>query len=94
MKAKKIISLVLAVLTLVSSLSVAAFAKESAVESGEAFYEYYENTYASQQARVDKMTLEFENDNFRMYFDKSSGEFAIQNKKTLEYTFSNWSGCY
>ena len=89
MKAKKIISLVLAVLTLVSSLSVAAFAKESAVESGEAFYEYYENTYASQQARVDKMTLEFENDNFRMYFDKSSGEFAIQNKKTLEYTFSN-----
>ena len=89
MKAKKLICILLAVLTLVSSVSVAAFAAESAVESGEDFYEYYTNTYSTQKAKVDTMTKMFENDSFKMYFDKKSGEFAIENKATGEYVFSN-----
>ena len=89
MKAKKLICILLAVLTIISSSSVAAFAAESAVESGEDFYEYYTQTFASQKARVDAMTKMFENDSFSMYFDKKSGEFAIENKVTGEYVFSN-----
>ena len=89
MKAKKLICILLAVLTIISSASVAVFAAESAVESGEDFYEYYTNTYATQKARVDAMTLMFENDSFKMYFDKRSGEFAVENKATGEYVFSN-----
>ena len=89
MKAKKLICVLLAVLTIVSSVSVAAFAAESAVESGEDFYEYYTQTFASQKARVDAMTKMYENDSFEMYFDKKSGEFAILKKETGEYVFSN-----
>ena len=89
MKAKKLICILLAVLTIISSASVAVLAGESAVESGEDFYEYYTQTFSTQKARVDAMTLMFENDSFKMYFDKRSGEFAIENKATGEYVFSN-----
>lgn len=74
---------------LVSSLSVTAFAKETAINNGEPFYEYYTDEYASQQERVNAMTAVYENDSYRMYMDTVSGEFALLNLKTNEYTFSN-----
>ena len=89
MKAKKLISIALAALMLISSLTVSAFAIESAVDPDDDFYVYYTNTYATQQAKVDTMTKMYENDVFEMYFDTDSGEFALKNKKTGEYTFSN-----
>jgi len=89
MKAKKLISIALAALMLISSLTVSAFALESAVDSEDDFYHYYTDTYAAQQAKVDTMTKMYENDVFEMYFDTDSGEFALKNKKTAEYTFSN-----
>lgn len=99
---KKLLCIILASLMLIFSVSVTAFAKESDVPATDDFYNYYSKTYSSEKARIDAMTLAYEDDNFAMYLDnmtgetdelglplKSSGEFAILNKKTGEYTFSN-----
>ena len=89
MKIKKLLSIVLAALMLISSLTVTALAAESAIDSEHEFYHYYSDTYTTQQKKVDTMTKMYENDTFEMYFDTDSGEFALKNKKTGEYTFSN-----
>ncbi|MBQ0125411.1 MAG: hypothetical protein KBS59_03700 [Clostridiales bacterium] len=89
MNTKKILTVFLAVLMLVSSLSVGVYAKESAVESTDEFYTYYTDEYTSQKARADAMKLEYSNDTFNMYMDEKTGEFALENKKTGEYIFSN-----
>lgn len=89
MKKIRIISIILAVLMLLSSLTIVVSAKESELESTDEFYKYYSDTYATQKARVDAMELMYSNDSFKMYFDKSTAEFAIENIKTGEYTFSN-----
>lgn len=90
MKTKKILSIVLSVLFIITSLSVVAFAKEEEVQSDDdTYYKYYTATYATQKAKVNTMTLEYENDNYAMYIDRTSGEFAIMDKVTGEYTFSN-----
>ena len=89
MKIKKLLSIVLAALMLISSLTVTALAAESAIDSEHEFYHYYSDTYTTQQKKVDTMTKMYENDTFEMYFDTDSGEFAPKNKKTGEYTFSN-----
>ena len=86
---KKIISILIAVIMLAFSFSVVVSAEDTIDDNDEEYIGYYKTTYSSQKARVDTMTLEVENDYFALYFDRKSGEFALMNKKTGEYTFSN-----
>ncbi|MCQ2435605.1 MAG: DUF5696 domain-containing protein [Clostridia bacterium] len=87
---KKLLSIILAVMFIVSAFSLTVSAKESAAEStDEVFYKYYTTEYKTQQSKVDTMTKMFSNDEYEMYFDTKSGEFAIKTLATGEYVFSN-----
>ena len=82
MKKIRILSAVLAILLAFSAISLPVFGAD---------IEDYPSTedWESQQLKVSEMTCMYEDDNWRMYFDQKSAEFALQNKKTGEYTFSN-----
>ena len=82
MKKIRILSAVLAILLAFSAISLPVFGAD---------IENYPSTedWKSQQLKVAEMTCMYEDDNWRMYFDQKSAEFALQNKKTGEYTFSN-----
>ena len=82
MKKIRILSAVLAILLAFSAISLPVFGAD---------IENYPSTedWESQQLKVAEMTCMYEDDNWRMYFDEKSAEFALQNKKTGEYTFSN-----
>jgi len=82
MKKIRILSAVLAILLAFSAIGLPVFGAD---------IENYPSTddWESQQLKVNEMTCMYEDDNWRMYFDEKSAEFALQNKKTGEYTFSN-----
>ena len=82
MKKIRILSAVLAILLAFSAISLPVFGAD---------IENYPSTddWESQQLKIDEMTCMYEDDNWRMYLDQKSAEFALQNKKTGEYTFSN-----
>lgn len=82
MKKIRILSAVLAILLAFSAISLPVFGAD---------IDKYPSTedWESQQLKVAEMTCMYEDDNWRMYFDQKSAEFALQNKKTGEYTFSN-----
>lgn len=85
MKKIRIISALLAVIMLITALSSTVFAADVVIE------DYYKTQYTAEKAKVDTMKLVYDSDEYgyQMYFDELSGEFAIRNKKTGEYTFSN-----
>lgn len=86
MKIKKLISAVLASLMLAASFGFCVSAADIV-----AIEDYPATEYTTQQAKVDTMTMMYEDEDagLQMYFDTQSGEFAIKNVKTGEYTFSN-----
>ena len=86
MKMKRIAALFLAALMIIPVFCVSARAADEVdIEN------YYSKEYTSQQAKVDTMELMYKSEGYgyAMYFDRKSGEFALQNLKTGEYTFSN-----
>ena len=86
MKMKRIAALFLAALMIIPVFCVSARAADEVdIEN------YYSKEYTSQQAKVDTMELMYKSEEYgyAMYFDRKSGEFALQNLKTGEYTFSN-----
>ena len=82
MKKIRILSAVLAILLAFSAIGLPVFGAD---------IENYPSTddWESQQLKVNEMTCMYEDSNWRMYIDQKSAEFALQNKKTGEYTFSN-----
>lgn len=86
MKMKRIAALFLAALMIIPVFCVSARAADE-VEIDN----YYSTEYTSQQAKVDTMELMYTSEEYgyAMYFDRKSGEFALKNLKTGEYTFSN-----
>ena len=82
MKKIRILSAILAILLAFSAISLPVFGAD---------IEDYPSTddWESQQLKVSEMTCMYEDANWRMYFDQKSAEFALQNKKTGEYVFSN-----
>ena len=82
MKKIRILSAVLAILLAFSTIGLPVFGAD---------IENYPSTedWESQQLKVNEMTCMYEDSNWRMYIDQKSAEFALQNKKTGEYTFSN-----
>lgn len=82
MKKIRILSAVLAILLAFSAISLPVFGAD---------IEDYPSTddWESQRLKIAEMTCMYEDDNWRMYLDQKSAEFALQNKKTGEYTFSN-----
>ena len=87
---KKLICFILAVLMLVSVLCIDIGAIDMK-DNGIKIENYISTEYSEQQARVDNMTLVYTSDKYgyAMYMDSKSGEFALKNLKTGEYTFSN-----
>lgn len=87
MKINKLISVLLAAIMALSVFTVAVSAAADPVD----IENYVTTTYDAQQKKVDTMTLMYESVEYgyAMYFDKQSGEFALKNTKTGEYTFSN-----
>ncbi|MBQ7309805.1 MAG: hypothetical protein IJW87_06465 [Clostridia bacterium] len=83
MRKIRIISAILAILLAFSAVSLPVFAAVDIVD-----YPTFDD-YTSQQLKVASMEVMYEDDNWQMYVDKQSAEFAIKNKKTGEYTFSN-----
>ncbi len=83
MRKIRIISAILAILLAFSAMSLPVFAAVDIVD-----YPSFDD-YIAQQLKVDTMEVLYEDDNWQMYFDKQSAEFALKNKKTGEYTFSN-----
>lgn len=85
MKKIKFISALLAVIMLITALGAPVFAADLVID------DYYKTVYESEKAKVDTMKLVYNSDEYgyQMYFDELSGEFAIRDKKTGEYTFSN-----
>ncbi len=90
MKKIRILSAILAILLAFSAVSLPVFAADE-VTSGVDITTYPTVSYTSQEAKVATMTLMYESkeDGYALYFDKASGEFALKNTKTGEYTFSN-----
>ena len=88
MKKFRLISAVLAILLAVSAVSLPVFADDTTTLD---ITTYPTTEYLSQQAKVDTMTLLYEDADagYAMYFDLQSGEFALENLKTGEYLFSN-----
>lgn len=86
MKKFRIISAILAILLAFSAVSLPVFAADPADITA-----YPTTEYASMQAKLDTMTLGYEDRDagFAMYIDRQSGEFALLNLKTGEYVFSN-----
>ncbi len=82
MKKIRILSAVLAILLAFSTIGLPVFGAD---------IEDYPMTdeWESQQLKIDSMTRMYEDDNWEMYIDEKSAEFALKNKKTGEYTFSN-----
>lgn len=89
MKKFRIVSAVLAILLALSAVSLPVFADDTTTTIDISTYPTTE--YLSQKAKVDTMTLMYEDPDagYAMYVDKQSGEFALQNLKTGEYLFSN-----
>lgn len=83
MKKIRIFSALLAILLAFSAMSLPVFAAVDIID-----YPTHDD-YIAQQLKVDSMTLMYEDANWQMYFDQQSAEFALKNKKTGEYTFSN-----
>lgn len=82
MKKIRILSAVLAILLAFSTIGLPVFGAD---------IEDYPMTdeWESQQLKIDSMTRMYQDDNWEMYIDEKSAEFALKNKKTGEYTFSN-----
>ena len=82
MKKIRIISAVLAILLAFSAMGLPVFAAD-VVD--------YPSTedWTSQQLKVAEMEMLYSDENWQMYFDTKSAEFALYNVKTGEYTFSN-----
>lgn len=87
MKTKRFISILLAVLFVMSALCLPVLAADDPVD----IVDYPTTAYTEQKAKVDTMELMYTSDEYgyKMYFDRLSGEFALLNTKTGEYTFSN-----
>ena len=83
MRKIRIISAILAILLAFSAMSLPVFAAVDIID-----YPTFDD-YTAQQLKVDSMTLKYEDANWQLYFDEQSAEFALKNKKTGEYTFSN-----
>ena len=88
MKKIRLISAVLAIFLALSAVSLPVFADDTTTLD---ITTYPTTEYLSQQAKVDTMTLMYEDTEagYAMYFDTQSGEFALENLKTGEYLFSN-----
>jgi len=82
MKKIRILSAVLAILLAFSAIGLPVFAADIVD---------YPSTedWTSQQLKVAEMEEWYSDENWKMYFDTKSGEFALYNVKTGEYTFSN-----
>lgn len=87
---KRIVSLIIVALMLISVFSVQISALDL-VDNNIDIDAYISTDYTTQQSRVDKMNLVYTTTEYgySMYLDSKSGEFAIKNLKTGEYTFSN-----
>ena len=85
MKKIRILSAILAILLAFSAMSLPVFAD---IEYDIAKYPTHDD-YIAQQLKVDSMILMYEDENWQMYIDERSAEFALKNKATGEYTFSN-----
>ncbi len=86
MKKIRIISAVLAILLAFSAVSLPVFAADPVDIA-----EYPTTEYESMYEKLSTMTKMFVSDEYgyAMYFDTQSGEFALENTKTGELTFSN-----
>ena len=89
MKKIRILSAILAILLAFSAVSLPVFAAD--VTSGVDITTYPTTEYDSQSEKLATMTLLYESkeDGYALYFDTQSGEFALKNLKSGEYTFSN-----
>ena len=85
MKKIRILSAILAILLAFSAISLPVFAGPA---NGVVDYPSYED-WTSQALRVADMTEMYADENWKLYFDLQSAEFALYNVKTGEYTFSN-----
>ena len=85
MRKIRIISALLAILLAFSAMSLPVLAD---IEYNIVNYPTHDD-YTAYQLKVDSMTLMYEDADWQMYFDERSAEFALKNKKTGEYTFSN-----
>ena len=85
MKKIRILSAILAILLAFSAISLPVFAGPA---NGVIDYPSYED-WTSQVLRVADMTEMYADENWKLYFDTQSAEFALYNVKTGEYTFSN-----
>ena len=85
MKKTRILSAILAILLAFSAISLPVFAGPA---NGVVDYPSYED-WTSQSLRVADMTEMYSDENWKLYFDTQSAEFALLNVKTGEYTFSN-----
>ena len=89
MKKIRILSAILAILLAFSAVSLPVFAAD--VTSGVDITTYPTTEYDSQSEKLATMALLYESkeDGYALYFDTQSGEFALKNLKSGEYTFSN-----
>ena len=85
MKKIRILSAILAILLAFSAISLPVFAGPA---NGVVDYPSYED-WTSQALRVADMKEMYSDENWKLYFDTDSAEFALLNVKTGEYTFSN-----
>ena len=85
MKKIRILSAILAILLAFSAISLPVLAGPV---DGVVAYPSYED-WTSQALRVADMTEMYADENWKLYFDTQSAEFALYNVKTGEYTFSN-----
>ena len=85
MKKIRILSAILAILLAFSAIGLPVFAGPA---NGVVDYPSFED-WTSQALRVADMTEMYADENWKLYFDLQSAEFALYNVKTGEYTFSN-----
>ena len=82
MKKIRILSAILAILLAFSAVGLPVFAADIVDYPSTEDWTY-------QKLKVDEMDEMYSDENWKLYFDKTSAEFALLNVKTGEYTFSN-----
>ncbi|MBR6744354.1 MAG: hypothetical protein IKM00_03965 [Clostridia bacterium] len=82
MKKIRILSAILAILLAFSAVGLPVFAADIVDYPSTEDWTY-------QKLKVDEMEEMYSDENWKLYFDKTSAEFALLNVKTGEYTFSN-----
>lgn len=88
MKKRRFISLALALLTVLGTVSVAAVTT-SAAEGDEERIDYFEHEFKTQEEKLATMELMLSLYGYELYFERTTGEVAYRNTETGAITFTN-----